>query len=71
MTKWKLTGYDDDLAAEYLDEATGEAYYHRPSLKPRLCWVCHTEYVSPGKIYCPECARLQHALLHSENDPDT
>jgi hypothetical protein len=30
MTRWQFTGFDDD-AAEYVDETTGEAYYHRPS----------------------------------------
>lgn len=62
----KFTGFDeDDRAAEYIDGATGEAYYHRPSLKARLCLVCRIEYVPFGKIYCPECAALQHALLGS------
>jgi phage recombination protein Bet len=29
---WQFTGFDpDDNAAEYIDPATGEAYYHRPS----------------------------------------
>jgi hypothetical protein len=70
--RWKFTGFDDD-AAEYVDAATGEAYYHRPSLKPRLCFACRSEYVPYGKIYCPECAALQRALLRlprsPENDP--
>jgi phage recombination protein Bet len=31
---WTFEGFDaDDGAAEYVDAATGEAYYHRPSLK--------------------------------------
>jgi hypothetical protein len=70
MTRWKFTGFDDDAdgAAEYVDAATGEAYYHRPS--PRICWVCRIEYVSPGKIYCPECAALQRALLRRGKDQD-
>lgn len=65
---WKFHGFDDDGAAEYVDAATGEAYYHRPSPKPRICWVCRIEYVSPGKIYCPECARLQRALLRGKEN---
>jgi hypothetical protein len=31
-SRWQFTGFDpDDDAAEYIDAATGEAYYHRPS----------------------------------------
>lgn len=41
MTRWQFAGYDsDDLAAEYIDDATGEAYYHRydraPSGRPTI-----------------------------------
>jgi hypothetical protein len=61
MTRWQFTGFDD--GAEYIDEATGEAYYHRPSPRGRICYVCRIEYVAHGKIYCPECAALQRALL--------
>jgi hypothetical protein len=64
----KFTGFDDG-AAEYIDEATGEAYYHRPSPRGRICPVCRIEYVAHGKIYCPECTALQRALLRGEKDP--
>jgi hypothetical protein len=59
----KFTGFDpDDGAAEYVDETTGEAYYHRPSLTPRVCWACRIEYVSYGHLYCDECTALRRAL---------
>jgi hypothetical protein len=69
MTRWHFTGFDDG-AAEYVDETTGEAYYHRPSLKPRVCFCCRIEYVSHGRIYCDECTALR-ALLRGRKDQET